>query len=372
MIGARRVAVLAFADELGSDPSLLATWAAAFDGRDEMTLVIHPGTCSEEEAVPQIRAAVRAAGIADDDKSAHLLALARAPHNGEELELAHQCAAVYGRRKPLEPFDRLPRLSGGPATKLRNLLTIDCPRHLLAPPRRQVFTINDTWDIAHRGTKADLGVLQQIFVHQHYSLAAFERWPGLNRYADMASLGARPLIIDCGANIGASSMYFAIMYPEARIVAVEPEVENFKLLADNVRPFPEIRPVNRAIASEEGTLLLCDPGTGEWAYRTTSGTPDVKVVGSVQATSVNDILAEQTDVVPFILKVDIEGAEGDLFSKNTEAFSQFAVVIVELHDWLLPGKATSASFLRWHVSQERDFVYRGENVFSLASSLCAN
>ena len=42
--GARARAVLAFADELVADPSLLAAWSAAFDGSDDITLVIYaPG-----------------------------------------------------------------------------------------------------------------------------------------------------------------------------------------------------------------------------------------------------------------------------------------------------------------------------------------
>jgi hypothetical protein len=72
--------------------------------------------------------------------------------------------------------------------------------------------------------------------------------------------------------------------------------------------------------------------------------------------------------VPFLLKIDIEGAEADLFSNNLEPFMAFYLVIVELHDWLLPGLANSRNFLAWHASSNRDFVYHGENVFSIDNS----
>jgi len=225
--------------------------------------------------------------------------------------------------------------------------------------------------VAHRGTEADVGVLHQVFAEQSYAMSRFERWPGLAAFASADAIGGPPLVLDCGANIGAASMYFSILYPEARVVAVEPERENFELLLDNVAPFPRVRAVRKAIASAPGKLSLRDPGIGAWGYRTDGGENAGPVLEEVEATTVSAILAEEPASVPFVLKVDIEGAEGDLFAKHTDMLSRFPVVIVELHDWMLPAQRTSRSFLAWHLTQERDFVYHGENVFSISSALAA-
>jgi hypothetical protein len=40
-------------------------------------------------------------------------------------------------------------------------------------------------------------------------------------------------------------------------------------------------------------------------------------------------------------------------------------MIVELHDWMLPRTANSANFLKAVAARNRDFVFRGENVFSI-------
>jgi len=237
---------------------------------------------------------------------------------------------------------------------------------------RQITTINgasSSWQVAHRGTEADVGVLQQVFAEQSYSMSRFERWPGLAAFASSQALGGPPLVVDCGANIGASSMYFSILYPHARVVAVEPERENFELLLENVAPFPRVRAVRKAIASVPGKLALRDPGTGAWGYRTDGGAHAGPVLEEVDATTVAEILAQEPASVPFVLKVDIEGAEGELFANDTDALSRFPVVIVELHDWMLPAQRTSRSFLQWHLTQQRDFVYHGENVFSISSAL---
>ncbi len=41
--------------------------------------------------------------------------------------------------------------------------------------------------------------------------------------------------------------------------------------------------------------------------------------------------------------------------------------IIELHDWLYPGEGTSGPFLRLCGQRDRDFIYRGENIFSVSN-----
>ncbi len=369
---ARSTAVLALADELAAEPSMLAEWAQAISGRDDVTLVVHPGSCPADQVVATMRSTFQAAGIADDASTAHVLLV---PADAEcELELAESCTAIYTGRGGGEhgPFSSLRPVGRGAPSSIRDAVLPRGPLLDLAAvsPRWHTARVNDTWDFVHRNSEADLSVLCQIFRDQCYSLEPFKGRPGLGRYEDVGALGGRPLVVDCGANIGVSSAYFAIRYPAARIVALEPEKENYSLLVNNVRAFPSVRPLNAAIAARAGMLDLYDPGTGEWGYRTERAGCDLAPIGRVEATSLEQVVAMEPGTVPFVLKVDIEGAEADLFSGDTKAIDKFPVVMIELHDWMLPGQGTSDNFLRWHVSQDRDLVYRGENIFSLSRSLC--
>jgi FkbM family methyltransferase len=369
----RDLAVLAFADELDSNPALLAAWATTFDDDDEITLVIHPCGYSESEVARRIGAAACAAGIDDpDDSSPDLIALTGPLGHEEDLQLVGCCAALFSRRRPGQPFDGLRQVDELTVSKLRDLLPAGHAQRRSATERcqRQITRINNQWNIVHRGTPEDTSVIRQIFVEESYSLTRFARFPGLGECGTVSLMGERPLIIDCGANIGASSMYFSMLYPDARVVAIEPALDNFELLCENVVSFRSVRSLNTAIASECGTLLLSDPGCGAWGYRTGAELPPGRFMGEVDAISVAQVLHEESGTFPFILKVDIEGAEVDLFSRHLEAISRFPVVIIELHDWMLPGEATSKNFLHWHVSEQRDFVQNGENIFSLSSSLC--
>jgi FkbM family methyltransferase len=361
------LAVLAFADELGAEPALLSAWGTAFTGADDISLIIHPGECSEPEVGRLITSAAEAAGLdVEAHSSASLVALTGPLGQSDDALLASQCVAVLTHRNLDAPFDHLRRLDDVSVAALRSLL---------APDRWQIKTVKNhwtKWTVLHRGSREDLVVIDDVLVQSCYWLGRFQ-FQGFPELADLgrtSAAGLRPLIVDCGANIGAASMYFSQAFPDARIVSVEPASDNFDLLWRNVDPL-RVRSVQAAVASRPGSLAVRDPGAGAWAYRTGAEEAAGTVIGEVDAITIEQILEDEPGTTPFILKVDIEGAESDLFSANTEAISRFPVVIIELHDWMLPGEGTSQSFLRWHLDQEREFVHHGENVFSLSPRAAA-
>ena len=75
------------------------------------------------------------------------------------------------------------------------------------------------------------------------------------------------VIVDAGANIGLSSVFYANEFPEARIIAIEPEASNYEMLLKNIAPYPGITPVHAALWKENGTLNLCDTGAGNTTFQ---------------------------------------------------------------------------------------------------------
>ena len=217
----------------------------------------------------------------------------------------------------------------------------------------------------HRGTRADLGVIAQIFEAQDYSLKPLQRGAELQSLYDrIATAGRIPFILDAGANIGASALYFAKAFPRAHILAIEPARNNFEVLQENAAGL-DVDARCAAIGAADGETSLVDPGEGEWGYRTAAaGTGE-----RVRVLSATRLLAEEQAAgrVPFIAKIDIEGGEAELFSRDAAWVDLFPLLIVELHDWLLPRAGSSRSFLRCIAERDRDFVFLGENVFSIAN-----
>jgi FkbM family methyltransferase len=212
-----------------------------------------------------------------------------------------------------------------------------------------------------RPTLEDRQVCEQIFFNRDYATDQLQRSADIQKYYQSCE---SPIIVDAGANIGAASVWFALTYPKATILALEPERANFEVLQANSAAFPSVVPINGAISATNGSLYLSDPGAGAWGFRTTNE-PDERSY-RVDALTLEDLLAKATGT-PFILKIDIEGAESDLFSRPPAVLDRFPLLIIELHDWLLPGKCSSRNFLKWHAQTDRDFVHFGENVFSIAN-----
>lgn len=228
-------------------------------------------------------------------------------------------------------------------------------------------------DRAHGGRYAlairddvDFKVIEQIFVTLDYDFAKLARAGEIEAFrAGLRQQGRRPLIVDAGANIGMATRYFAATYPEARIVAVEPDPGNLALARRNAEG-ADVEFLLAGVGSTDMRGRLVDPGNGHWGYRV-----EADPTGMLEIVSIDGIVAraEREGLVPFVAKIDIEGFEDELFARNTGWIDRFPVLIIELHDWMLPRSASTRNFLREIAARDRDFVYHGENVFSLSNTL---
>ena len=215
-------------------------------------------------------------------------------------------------------------------------------------------------------SQGDRGVIQQIFQNRDYDLAPFAQTSALKSYySSLVASGEVPLIIDAGANIGASVVYFSHAYSESKVLAIEPESNNCSLLRKNCAGL-NFSLLEGGISCKNGNLFLTDPGHSDWGFRLgEQGNVKVPVFAA------DELVLGQINLglVPFIFKIDIEGGESELFKERTTWMQRFPVLIIELHDWLFPGTSNSRNFLREVSSMNFDFVFRGENVFCFNNDL---
>lgn len=219
-----------------------------------------------------------------------------------------------------------------------------------------------TRKLFHRGTTADRSVLKGIFLKEHYSLKPLGRGHELLAlYNDIVSSGRVPLIIDAGANLGGSAVWFADHFNKAHIIAIEPDPENVEYLKKNTIGL-NVEVHQAAIGSTDGTVFLFDAGNGACGFQT-----EERENGNCRRISMSRIFQEKTEAgyVPFIVKIDIEGGEENLFEQSVEWMETCPLIIIELHDWLFLGAGKSANFLKAISKQDRDFVHIGENIFSI-------
>ena len=185
-------------------------------------------------------------------------------------------------------------------------------------------------------------------------------------YKDILKSQKKPLIVDLGANSGLASLYFSRIFPNCKIYAIEPDKNNFEFAKSRLSGIQNVEIINAGISCEDGKGFISNPSAMNWAFRT-----EMFAEGTLHMISMNTLLdtIRADDEVPFIVKIDIEGFESNLFSKSTEWVDSFPLLIIELHDWMLPGEANSKNFLKCISSLHRDFVFRSENVFSIKNNL---
>lgn len=141
-----------------------------------------------------------------------------------------------------------------------------------------------------------------------------------------ASVSERPFILDCGANIGLSSIYFKRLFPQARVVAFEPDKAIFEACRYNLNAFgfTDVELVNAAVWTFDGDLrFLPDHGLGGMVV-------DERVhghVSKVPAVALKKYLSAEID----LLKLDIEGAEWEVLTDCKDDLGSVKNLFVEYH-----------------------------------------
>lgn len=181
----------------------------------------------------------------------------------------------------------------------------------------------------------------------------------LNRGYDVSFALTPKTIIDGGGNIGLTAAFFATKFPEASIVTLEPDKANFQLLQQNTAPYQNIRPVCAGLWPQTAHLVVNDYGQGANSLvveETAAETP-----GAVPAYSITNVLAQMGWTSVDLLKLDVEGAEKEIFSHNYESWlPKTRVLMVEMHDRMKKGcsKAVFSTISQYNFS----FEVAGENV----------
>ncbi len=210
----------------------------------------------------------------------------------------------------------------------------------------------------------DIDTVYEIFGKEDYDITRYKHW----NYLENNNNTKVPLIIDCGANIGSSANFFFQHFSNSKIVCIEPEKNNFDQIKKNLNG-KNVELILSAVSSERKNYEIIyseDSRAFQVNYKITSS------FNSNSSVKINDILKQydNSEYNYFLIKIDIEGSENDLFNKNTEWVNQFDVIIIELHDWMLPLKNNSMNLINslseaYKDGVKRDIIISGENLICI-------
>lgn len=166
------------------------------------------------------------------------------------------------------------------------------------------------------------------------------------------------IIVDAGAYTGLSTLWFSKKYPNAKIIAIEPANDNFEILRKHTAHLSNVIAVNAALWSTEKELSVQNPGEGHWSYSVVTQSGDE--LNKTRSITLNQLIAEHNIQTIDILKLDIEGAEKEIFDSSTDWVSSANNVIVELHEHLARGCTRSMQILfpeeKWETHEKGEKV----------------
>ncbi len=190
-------------------------------------------------------------------------------------------------------------------------------------------------------------VFDEIFIKNEYQLSVSRE---------------NPVILDCGSNIGLTSLYFKMLWPKAKITAFEPDKEAFECLKKNMEEngLEDVDIHNIALAGEEGELEFYSDQdvSGSLTSSLSMSSGGSKVV--VQAKKLSSFISGKID----LLKIDIEGAEDEVMEDLRLAgkLSDIEQIMMEYHHHMDKGIDKLSSMLS--LLEQEGFGYQVEGNMS--------
>ena len=261
-------------------------------------------------------------------------------------------------------------------TILRNLRTdknfiVILPR-LFSLFLKKVFIfdkLNKKLFVQYIRNKFDILTVFEIYAEENYSLKKYEISKKIMTNFEINSRkNLKPLIIDCGSNIGSSTEYFYRIFKNSKVIGVEPNLQSLNFSKNNIISDEHLM-INKAISCENKKVYLDNTLKDNRSSKISENKGDI-----VDTITVNELINYYgKECHPFLIKIDIEGYEKDLFLKDYSWIDKFEIIIIEIHDWMYPNSANSYSFFSAMLNvmsqkNKRDMIISGENLISIKNN----
>jgi FkbM family methyltransferase len=140
-----------------------------------------------------------------------------------------------------------------------------------------------------------------------------------------------PYIIDCGANFGLSIFRFKELFPQAEILAFEPDPKIFGMLKRNIEilGYENVLIENKAVWTCEKKLQFIQEGGLSGKIMRNTGDEGNAPLIEVAAVPLSSFLTRHVD----FLKIDVEGVETELIESCESQLKYVDRLFVEYHSY---------------------------------------
>jgi FkbM family methyltransferase len=226
------------------------------------------------------------------------------------------------------------------------LASIRSLRRLVSPGQSSLRLQGVAQPLHLRRATSDYWVLEEIYENGEYAAV---------RQLDLPEDAA---IVDLGANIGLASRYLAELFPRCRIVAVEPDADNCRMVADNCRDLIEtgrLQVITAFAAASPGPAAI-DRSFDSYGYAKlpANGRPAQELI---ECLTLDRIMERLGCADVDLLKCDIEGSEAELFASCRPWIQRIRHMVIETHaPYSLPALYSDLRSAGWQF----DIVWQDE------------
>ena len=209
--------------------------------------------------------------------------------------------------------------AGDPASALRWAGDVILDRALAVAPLPRLNTtrtvrIDGGVSLRYRLNRGDIQSVREVWLEETYRVPM-----PLDRVA---------VVVDLGANIGLTSVYLATRHRPEWVLAVEPVAANARLARRNLAANGVRGEVlEAAVAAEDGFVDFQEAADSN-VGRSVSGDGSRRVPAVTMATLLQRL---GDDARIDLVKVDVEGAEAELFSGDLDWLRRVRCLMVEFH-----------------------------------------
>jgi FkbM family methyltransferase len=170
----------------------------------------------------------------------------------------------------------------------------------------------DGLQLIYNDATALMGMYNEIFYQEHYKFISSVK---------------EPIIIDCGANIGLSVLYFKMLAPKASVIAIEADPDVAEILKKNLEINNcQAEIVTKAVWTTNNEILSFGKAGADAG--SLFSTANVTLVETIR---LKDIIEKYSEIE--LLKIDIEGAEIDVIKDCKTVLFKVKKVFIEFHSF---------------------------------------
>ena len=173
---------------------------------------------------------------------------------------------------------------------------------------------------------------QKVYLRNKSSLSLYFDIFHKNEYGKLLNYEIEN-VLDCGANVGMTTLWFNKYLEPKKIISIEPDKVNYNFLLKNTQDFANIISIQAGVWKKNTKLNIEDVSKSNLGFIVKEN-----LNGNIDAITIKQLCAKYKVDSISLLKLDIEGSEKEVFESLDDSLLNITkLILIEFHERYSPG-----------------------------------